>query len=105
MLRRRFPAIAVTVFPTPVQGDEAPASIARAIAVANRMAAGMEPPLEVLIVGRGGGSLEDLWAFNEEAVAAAIYHSQLPVVSAVGHETDTSIADFVADLNAQTNRA
>ena len=105
VLRRRFPAIAVTVFPTPVQGDEAPASIARAIAVANRMAAGMEPPLEVLIVGRGGGSLEDLWAFNEEAVAAAIYHSQLPVVSAVGHETDTSIADFVADLRAPTPSA
>lgn len=105
VLRRRFPAIAVTVFPTPVQGEDAPAGIARAIATANRWAAALQPPLEVLIAGRGGGSLEDLWAFNEEVVAAAIYHSELPVVSAVGHETDISIADFVADLRAPTPSA
>ncbi len=103
VLRRRFPAIAITVLPVPVQGVEAPPAIVRAIATANRRAA--ELGLDVLIVGRGGGSLEDLQAFNEESVARAIHGSELPVVSAVGHETDITIADFVADLRAPTPSA
>ncbi len=103
VLRRRFPSIAVTILPVPVQGGEAPAAIVKAIATANRRAA--ELGLDVLIVGRGGGSLEDLQPFNEESVARAIHGSQLPVVSAVGHETDITIADFVADLRAPTPSA
>ncbi len=103
VLRRRFPAIAITVLPVPVQGVEAPPAIVRAIATANRRAAQLG--LDVLIVGRGGGSLEDLQAFNEESVARAIHGSELPVVSAVGHETDITIADFVADLRAPTPSA
>ncbi len=105
VLRRRFPAIPVTLFPAPVQGDGAAAKIADAIEHANLIADSLTPPLDVLIVGRGGGSLEDLWAFNEETVAAAIYHSELPVVSAVGHEIDFSIADMVADQRAATPSA
>ena len=101
-LGRRFPLIPVTVFPTPVQGADAGARIAAAIALANRIGDDLQPPLDVLILGRGGGSLEDLWAFNEEVVAAAIYHSRLPIVSAVGHEIDFSIADLVADQRAPT---
>lgn len=105
VLRRRFPSIAVTLVPTQVQGDTAAAQIAAAIDSANRLGATLEPPLDVLIVGRGGGSLEDLWAFNEEIVARAIHISALPVVSAVGHEIDFSIADLVADHRAATPSA
>lgn len=105
VLQRRFPALPVTLFPTPVQGDTAPERIAAAITAANRFASQLSPPLDLLIVGRGGGSPEDLQAFNSETVARAIAASTLPVVSAVGHETDVSIADFVADLRAPTPSA
>jgi len=96
-LSRRWPALRVIVYPTNVQGDGAAAEIALAIRTANARA-----EVDVLIVGRGGGSIEDLWAFNEEAVAQAVYESVLPVVSAVGHETDFTICDFVADARAPT---
>lgn len=97
VLQRRFPAIEVILYPTAVQGKEATAQIVDAIATANRL-----KQVDVLIVGRGGGSLEDLWCFNEEAVARAIYDSELPIVSAVGHEVDVAISDFVADIRAAT---
>jgi exodeoxyribonuclease VII large subunit len=100
VLRRRFPALPVMVLPVSVQGNDAAGQIAAAIDTANRHAL-----CDVLIVGRGGGSLEDLWAFNEEVVARAIYASNIPVVSAVGHEVDFTIADFVADLRAPTPSA
>lgn len=100
VLRRRAPWIDVVVYPTLVQGREAATQIADAIEVANARA-----ECDVLIVGRGGGSLEDLWPFNEEIVARAIADSEIPVISAVGHETDFSIADFVADLRAPTPSA
>jgi len=103
VFQRRYPAMQVTVFPVPVQGQDAPAAIIRAIADANRLA--MELGLDVITLARGGGSLEDLQAFNDEAVARAIASSELPVVSAVGHETDVSIADFVADVRAPTPSA
>ena len=96
-LNRRWPALPVIIYPTPVQGDGAAASIARAIRTANERA-----EVDVLIVARGGGSIEDLWAFNEEVVAQAIFESTLPVVSGVGHETDFTISDFVADVRAPT---
>jgi exodeoxyribonuclease VII large subunit len=99
-LRRRAPMIPVILYPAQVQGDGAAATVARAIATANARS-----ECDVLIVCRGGGSLEDLWAFNEEVVARAIVASRLPVVSGVGHETDFSIADFVADLRAPTPTA
>jgi exodeoxyribonuclease VII large subunit len=99
-LKRRFPIAAITLFPVLVQGAEAPSSIAKAIKQANGVA-----DLDVLIVGRGGGSIEELWAFNEEIVAEAIFQSIIPVISAVGHETDTTIADFVADMRAPTPTA
>ncbi|RYL92353.1 exodeoxyribonuclease VII large subunit [Sporolactobacillus sp. THM7-4] len=99
-IKRRFPAAKLIVFPVLVQGAEAAPSIAAAIRQANRLQS-----LDVLIVGRGGGSIEDLWAFNEEIVAQAIYESKLPVISAVGHETDFTIADFVADKRAPTPTA
>jgi exodeoxyribonuclease VII large subunit len=99
-LARRSRMIPVIVYPAQVQGEMAATQIARAIAVANARA-----ECDVLIVCRGGGSLEDLWPFNEEAVARAIAASRLPVVSGVGHETDFSIADFVADLRAPTPTA
>ncbi|MCG3169695.1 MAG: Exodeoxyribonuclease 7 large subunit [Pseudomonadales bacterium] len=105
VLRRRYPSLVVSVFPVAVQGEGAAAQIAAAIASANRWAATLDPPLDVLIVGRGGGSLEDLWAFNEEIVARAIHASTLPVISAVGHETDFTIADLVADVRAPTPSA
>jgi exodeoxyribonuclease VII large subunit len=99
-LRRRAGMIPVVLYPAPVQGEGAGALIARAIERANQRS-----ECEVLIVCRGGGSLEDLWAYNEEAVARAIAASRLPVVSGIGHETDFSIADFVADLRAPTPTA
>ena len=99
-LARRAPMIPVIVYPAQVQGEGAGAQVVRAIAKANARA-----ECDVLIVCRGGGSLEDLWAFNEEAVARAIVGSAIPIVSGVGHETDFSIADFVADLRAATPTA
>lgn len=96
-LRRRFAAIAVMIYPSSVQGEAAPGEIAAAIDLANE-----RQECDLLIVTRGGGSLEDLWAFNEEAVARAIARSNIPVISGVGHETDFTIADFVADLRAPT---
>ena len=100
VLDRRFPNLHIVVAPVKVQGDGAAAEIAKAIDVLNR-----REDLDVLIVGRGGGSIEDLWAFNEEAVARAIARSRLPVISAVGHEIDFTISDFVADLRAPTPSA
>lgn len=100
VLKRRDPSLPVVIYPTAVQGQEAPAQIVRAINTANRRA-----ECDVLIVGRGGGSLEDLASFNDERVARAIFARRLPVVSAVGHETDVTIADFVADLRAPTPSA
>lgn len=100
VLHRRDPSLPVIIYPTPVQGQDAPAAIVRAIEVANQRA-----ECDVLIVGRGGGSLEDLWSFNDERVARAIFASRIPIVSAVGHETDVTIADFVADLRAPTPSA
>ena len=95
-IRRRFPLAKVILFPALVQGSTAATDIAKKIEIANTY------DLDVLIVGRGGGSIEDLWAFNEEIVARAIYASKIPVISAVGHEVDFTIADFVADLRAPT---
>src|SRR5688572_20479953 len=100
VLRRRSPMTPVILYPAPVQGEGAGAQIARAIRIA-----GERGEVDVLIVGRGGGSLEDLWAFNEEVVARAIDACPVPVVSGVGHETDFTIADFVADLRAPTPTA
>ncbi|WP_428239978.1 exodeoxyribonuclease VII large subunit [Gynuella sp.] len=100
VLKRRFPATEILVYPVAVQGENAAPQICQAIAVANK-----HPVTDVLIVGRGGGSLEDLWPFNEESVARAIAASQIPVVSAVGHEIDFTIADFVADVRAPTPSA
>ena len=102
-LRRRSPQVALILYPTPVQGADAPAKIVAAIEAANRRAAA--DGCELLILCRGGGSLEDLWAFNDEAVARAIRASRLPVISGVGHETDFTIADFAADLRAPTPTA
>ncbi|MDQ0337725.1 exodeoxyribonuclease VII large subunit [Caldalkalibacillus uzonensis] len=98
-IRRRFPIAHVLLIPVQVQGEQAATSVARAIRLAHRY------PLDVLIVGRGGGSIEELWAFNEEVVARAIYEATIPIISAVGHETDFTIADFVADLRAPTPTA
>lgn len=100
VLRRRYPLAKVTLYPVLVQGEQAPADICRAIEYFNR-----EFPVDVLIVGRGGGSIEDLWAFNDESVARAIFASHIPIISAVGHEVDFTIADFVADLRAPTPSA
>lgn len=100
VLERRFPAIELILKPVRVQGTGAAQEIADAIGEMNEYG-----KIDVLIVGRGGGSLEDLWPFNEEVVARAIYNSQIPVISAVGHEIDFSIADFVADLRAPTPSA
>ncbi len=103
VLQRRFPAMRITLFPVAVQGQHAAPSVVKALETANRRAA--ELSLDALIVARGGGSLEDLQAFNEEMVARAIAASELPVVSAVGHETDVTIADMVADVRAATPSA
>lgn len=100
VLQRRDPSLPVIIYPTAVQGADAPLQIVRAIELAN-----LRDECDVLIVGRGGGSLEDLWSFNDERVARAIFTSKIPVVSAVGHETDVTIADFVADLRAPTPSA
>lgn len=100
VLKRRFPTMRTRLYPTAVQGTGAAEEIAAAIVKANQ-----EGLCDVLIVGRGGGSMEDLWAFNELPVAEAIYSSVIPVISAVGHETDFSISDFVADLRAPTPSA
>ena len=97
ILRKRYPLVEVRLFPVRVQGVEAPPEIVGAIRYANRYNLA-----DVLIVGRGGGSMEDLWAFNDERVAYAIYESEIPVISAVGHEPDFTISDFVADLRAAT---
>jgi exodeoxyribonuclease VII large subunit len=99
-LRRRMPATPVILYPAPVQGEGAAQKIAQAIA-----AAGARNECDVLIICRGGGSIEDLWAYNEEAVAHAISASAIPVISGVGHETDFTIADFVADARAPTPTA
>ncbi|MCD1260690.1 exodeoxyribonuclease VII large subunit [Paenibacillus athensensis] len=99
-LQRRFPSVPVLLYPVLVQGAQAAPSIVKAIEAMNRLG-----EADVLIVGRGGGSLEELWAFNEEAVARSIAGSAIPVISAVGHETDFTIADFVADLRAATPTA
>ena len=95
---RRFRGVEILVIPARVQGEGAAQEIARGIALANRL----QPPLDVLVVGRGGGSPEDLWCFNEEIVVRAIFASQVPVVSAVGHEIDVTLADLVADVRALT---
>ena len=100
VLKRRFPALPVIVFPVKVQGNEAKHEIARAIALADRL-----QRCDALILARGGGSLEDLWAFNEEIVARAMAACSIPIVSGVGHETDLTIADMVADLRAPTPTA
>lgn len=99
-LTRRFPQADIYLVPVLVQGPDAPAQIAAAISFLNQV-----PGVDVMIVGRGGGSIEELWAFNEETVARAIFASRIPVVSAVGHETDFTIADFVADVRAATPTA
>lgn len=100
VLERRFPGIPVTLIPVAVQGKESAPQIVKAIDLANR--AGL---FDVLLLTRGGGSMEDLWSFNEEIVARAIFNSELPIVSAVGHEVDFTIADFVADLRVPTPSA
>ncbi|ESV54694.1 exodeoxyribonuclease VII large subunit [Streptococcus agalactiae LMG 14747] len=97
---RRFPGVEILVFPTKVQGEGAAKDIVQNIRLANQRA-----DLDLLIVGRGGGSIEDLWAFNEESVVEAIFESRLPIISSVGHETDTTLADFVADKRAATPTA
>ena len=97
---RRFPGVEIILYPTKVQGDGAAQEV-----VANIQAANQRDDLDVLIVGRGGGSIEDLWAFNEEIVVRAIFESRIPIISSVGHETDTTLADFVADRRAATPTA
>ena len=97
---RRFPGVDILLYPTKVQGDGAAEEIARNIARANQ-----RDDLDLLIIGRGGGSIEDLWAFNEEIVVRAIFESRLPIISSVGHETDVTLADFVADRRAATPTA
>lgn len=100
VLSRRDPGLEIIIYPVQVQGENSAAQITEAIEIAN-----LRNEVDLLIVGRGGGSLEDLWSFNEEMVARAIFASQLPIVSAVGHETDISIADLTADLRAPTPSA
>ena len=97
ILKKRYPLVKVRLLPVRVQGAEAPAEIVAAIGYANHFRLA-----DLLIVGRGGGSIEDLWAFNDERVAYAIYQSEIPVISAVGHEPDVTISDYVADLRAAT---
>ena len=97
ILKRRFPLLPIVIFPITVQGDNAAPDIENALKKAN-----LRADCDVLILTRGGGSLEDLWAFNEEIVARAIHMSKIPIISAIGHETDTTIADFVSDIRAPT---
>jgi exodeoxyribonuclease VII large subunit len=99
-LQRRFPTVPILLYPVLVQGTQSAPSIVKAIQMMNERS-----EVDVLIIGRGGGSLEELWAFNEESVARSIYASMIPIISAVGHETDFTIADFVADLRAATPTA
>jgi len=100
IIHKRFPSVRIIVNPVRVQGERAAEEIAQAIQEFNEFA-----KIDVMIVGRGGGSLEDLWAFNEEIVARAIYASEIPIISAVGHQIDFTISDFVADLRASTPSA
>jgi len=100
VLKRRFPSIPVLIYPVPVQGEVAAGKISKMIKLANT-----RNECDVLIIGRGGGSLEDLWAFNDEHLAHTIFNSKIPIVSAVGHEVDFTIADFVADVRAPTPSA
>jgi len=100
VLNRRFANLYILIFPATVQGEEAAPTIVEGLRVLN-----LSKQIDVIIVARGGGSIEDLWPFNEEIVARAIYSSRIPVISAVGHETDTTISDFVADLRAPTPSA
>ena len=97
--RRRNPYVQILLYPALVQGDGASESVVRGIRALE------EAKVDVMIVGRGGGSIEDLWAFNEEKVARAVFECSVPVISAVGHETDTTIIDYVADLRAPTPSA
>jgi exodeoxyribonuclease VII large subunit len=97
VLKRRFPAIPVTIYPTTVQGNTAKSEISTAIQTANQL-----KQVDVIILSRGGGSIEDLWAFNEECVARAMSKSKIPIISGIGHDVDFTIADFVADLRAPT---
>ncbi|WP_155973948.1 exodeoxyribonuclease VII large subunit [Streptococcus ruminantium] len=99
-VKRRFPGVEIVLYPTKVQGEGAAQEV-----VANIQKANERGDLDVLIVGRGGGSIEDLWAFNEEVVVRAIFESRIPIISSVGHETDTTLADFVADRRAATPTA
>lgn len=105
VLKRRFPGIQPVIFPTAVQGVNAAPEIVQALERANALSLAESLPLDVIILARGGGSLEDLWPFNEEMVARAIFESKIPVISGVGHETDFTIADFVADFRAATPSA
>ncbi|KXJ49597.1 MAG: exodeoxyribonuclease VII large subunit [Colwellia sp. Phe_37] len=100
VLKRRNPLLKIIIYPALVQGEQAKFDIAQAIAIANQ-----RNEVDVLLIGRGGGSLEDLWAFNEEIVARAIFQSTIPTISAVGHEVDTALSDYVADLRAPTPSA
>ena len=99
-LERRLPSARVTIAPSAVQGAEAPPAIIRGLKALNRI-----PDLDLILLARGGGSIEDLWCFNDEALALAIFNSRVPIISGVGHETDFTIADFVADLRAPTPTA
>src|SRR5436190_1788647 len=105
LFARRWPLTELVVRPSRVQGDGAAAEVAAALRLLNHFHATRELPLDAIVIGRGGGSTEDLWAFNEEAVATAIFQSVVPVVSAVGHEIDVTVADLVADYRAETPSA
>ena len=97
-MRQRWQGVEVLIVPVRVQGDGAAGEIARAIRLVNQL----QPPFDVLVVTRGGGSMEDLWCFNEEEVVRAIFASRVPIVSAIGHEIDVTLADLVADVRALT---
>ncbi|WP_342595152.1 exodeoxyribonuclease VII large subunit [Salinicola lusitanus] len=115
VLQARWPMVRVSLFPTPVQGREAPPALIRALALVNRQARyesarqdaerSATEPFDAVLITRGGGSLEDLWAFNDEHLVRAIYHSALPVMAAIGHEVDTTLAEFAADVRAPTPSA
>lgn len=100
VLKRRFPSIPIIIYPTAVQGEQASFEIIHALEIAN-----LQKAVDIIILARGGGSLEDLWSFNEESVARAIFKSEIPIISGIGHEVDFTIADFVADLRAATPSA